>query len=215
MKKKYTILAPDTDCGKTFATATLLKSALENGENAIACKPVQTGSADGRSPDLDFIFAKAGLNVSPEVYSSLIYRTFKMPASPHLAAYKEGSDDVDFYELVRKITEVSENYDTFFVETAGGIYTPITDKKYNIDLAMSLGFPVILCIPNRVGAISLSVMSAITLQRRGIEIAGAVFSQTIKPKNEDDEEICEDNPLFFYGATGIKVIADIKFCENK
>jgi len=213
MKKRYTVLAPDTDCGKTFATATLLKKALDENINAVACKPVQTGSLDGRSPDLDFIFAKTGLKVCDEVYSSLISYALKMPASPLLAAQKEGTL-VDFDKIVKKTLEVSENYDYFLVETAGGIYTPITESASNVDLARSLGFPVIICIPNRVGAISLSVMCAKALLSEGLKIEGAIFSQTQKPKNETDEMICKDNVNTFRRITGIEVTQDIKFCEK-
>ena len=214
MKKNFIIIAPDTDCGKTFATATLLKSAIGEKFNAIACKPIQTGSADGKSQDLDFILKAADLTVSPQIYSMLVPCTLKTPASPLLASQIENKK-IDLNEIVKKTLEISQNYDSFFVETAGGIYSPITENETNIDMAKKLGFPAIICIPNRIGAISLSVMTYNVLKNESIDIEGAVFTQTIKPQNEFDEAICRDNIETFKRITGVKIIADIKFCEEK
>jgi len=206
--KAFTIIAPDTDCGKTYATAYLLK----NKVNAIACKPIQTGSTDGKSQDLDFILKTAGISVLNEIYEKLVHCTLKMPTSPLLASQIENKK-IDLDEIIEKIRELSNNYDLLFVETAGGIYSPITDTETNVDLAKKLGFTVIICIPNRVGAISLSVLAAKSVVAEGLKIEGAVFSQTIKPQNKTDEMICKDNVEQFQKMTGIKVLADLKFGE--
>ena len=214
MKKRFTILAPDTDCGKTFITAMLLRKATGENINAMACKPIQTGSLNGKSQDLDFILNTANLKISPEIYSTLVLCTLKTPASALLAGKIE-KRKINLDEIVKKILEVSQNYDTFFVETAGGIYSPVTETLNNIDMAKKLGFPAIICIPNRTGAISLSVMTVKILIAEGIEIGGAAFTQTIKPKNEIEETICSDNVETFEKITGVKVIADIKFIKEK
>ncbi|MCL1947204.1 MAG: dethiobiotin synthase [Chitinivibrionia bacterium] len=210
MKKQFIILAPDTDCGKTFATATLLKKAINENINAMACKPIQTGSLDSKSQDLDFILKTANLSVLPEIYSKLVLCTLKTPASALLASKIE-KQKINLDEIIKKIREISQNYDLFFVETAGGIYSPITESTNNIYLAKKLGFPAIMCVPNRVGAISLSAMTAKILFAEKIKIEGAIFTQTIKPKNEIDETICRDNIETFEKITGVKIIADIKF----
>jgi dethiobiotin synthetase len=210
VKKQFTILAPDTDCGKTFVTAQLLQKAINEKINAIACKPVQTGSENGRSGDLDFIFKTANLTVTPEIYSALAPCVLKTPVSPLLASKIE-KKKIDLDEIVDKIRRISQNHDLFFTESAGGIYSPLSENESNVDLAKRLGSQAIICIPNRLGAIALSVMTAKSLLAEKIEIEGAIFTQTKPPENEIDDLIYKDNIESFKNITGIKIIADFKF----
>ena len=49
---KFFITGSDTDVGKSFVTASLLRAFLEQGAMAVALKPVQTGYAEkSRIPD--------------------------------------------------------------------------------------------------------------------------------------------------------------------
>ena len=43
---KFFITGSDTDVGKSFVTASLLRAFLEQGAKAVALKPVQTGYAE-------------------------------------------------------------------------------------------------------------------------------------------------------------------------
>ena len=43
---KFFITGSDTDVGKSFVTASLLRAFLEQGVKAVALKPVQTGYAE-------------------------------------------------------------------------------------------------------------------------------------------------------------------------
>jgi len=210
LKKTFTIIAPDTDCGKTYATARMMRDAISKNINVMACKPIQTGSADGKSQDLDFIFKAADLSVPQKIYEKLVLRTFSTPCSPLLASAIE-SQSIDLDGIAEKIREVSQDYDLFFVETAGGIYSPITESATVADFARMLGFPVIICVPNRVGAISLSVLAVKAAIAEGLEIEGVIFTQTIKPQNETDELICKTNIEQFQKMTGVKIIADYEF----
>lgn len=208
----FTIIAPDTDCAKTYITASLLRKAIKQGHRAIACKPIQTGSEDNKSSDLDFILKTADLSVSDEIYKKLVPCTLKTPASPLLASQIENKE-INLDNIVKTIRDISKDYDFTFIETAGGIYSPITENDTNADLAKKLEFPVIICIPNRVGAISLAVMTVKSALAENLTIEGAVFSQTAKPQNETDEMICKDNVKTFENITGIKVISDLKYGE--
>jgi len=212
MKNRFIILAPDTDCGKTYSTAVLLKKAVSANLNAMACKPIQTASADGKSPDLDFILKSAGVSVNPRTYARLVPLAFKTPASAELANRLENNGKpIDFDALVSHVSDLANEYDTFFVESAGGIYSPITQSLTNVDFAKKLNFPAIICIPNRIGAVSMSVMTAKALVMEGIKIEGAVFSQTSAAESHIDRLILHDNVAAFQWLTGVKIIMDIKY----
>ena len=211
MKKRFVIMAPDTDCAKTITTAGLLSAAVNKKINATASKPIQTGSSNERSSDLDFILSIA--NIKTKIYDKLVLCKLKTPASPLLAAQIE-KQNINLDEIVRKTIEISNNYDLFFVETAGGIYSPITQNQTNADFAEKLICPVIISIPNRVGAISLGVMAVKSALAQNLPVAGAVFSQTEITRNEIDSAIIRDNVETFKRMTSIKVLASVPFIDK-
>ena len=84
---KFFITAVNTEVGKTFVTASLLRAFLQSGRTAIALKPVQTGCEirDGRlvAPDVsEYAKVSADSDIAP-IYA------FKFPASPHYSASLE------------------------------------------------------------------------------------------------------------------------------
>jgi dethiobiotin synthase len=213
MKKRFVIIAPDTDCGKTISTAGLLACAINKNINAIASKPIQTGSLNGRSNDLDFILQAASMNIASEIYDKLVLCKLAVPASPLLASQIENRK-IDLDEIVEKTLEITNDYEYSFIETAGGIYSPITQNETNADFAKKLKCPAIISIPNRVGAISLGVMAVKSALSRNLQVAGAVFSQTVKPRSETDFIIIKDNVETFERMTSVKVLANVSFVDN-
>ena len=112
---KFFITGSDTDVGKSFVTASLLRAFLEQGAKAVALKPVQTGYAENsripnensripsQSLEPDFKeYIKAGQNAD---FKATCY-TFAYPASPHFSAELEGKKIkargiLDFIEVLK------------------------------------------------------------------------------------------------------------------
>ena len=148
-----------TGVGKTLVSA-IVAEAL----GAYYWKPVQAGFDEGT--DAEWVGARIGAGrVLPELYK------LRMPASPHIAAREEGvaiSLDVIAAGLpgVRPLV----------VEGAGGLFVPLNDRDFMVDLALRLDATVILVSRNYLGSINHSLLTAEACKVRGVRVAGWIFN---------------------------------------
>jgi dethiobiotin synthetase len=68
--------------------------------------------------------------------------------------------------------------DVLLVEGAGGLMSPLTDDLYVADLALELGYPLIVVSPNVLGTINATLQTLITAStfRDGLSVAGVVLN---------------------------------------
>ncbi len=159
MTPRFVVAGTDTDVGKTVFAAALV-AALDG----CYWKPVQCGLAG--ETDAACVQRLSGLppaRILPEAYR------LNAPASPHLAAEREGVA-IDIEALALPATARP-----LVVEPAGGLMVPLTRALLQIDLIARWGVPVILCAATRLGTINHSLLSIEALKRRGIALAGIAF----------------------------------------
>ncbi len=127
---RVVVVGTGTEIGKTHVCAALLSLARARGVNAAAFKPIATGVTD-RCEDADRHAAALG---SPYVHPTFTYRE---PISPHVAAREEGRP-IDLPTIVRLAAERASGKAFFLVETAGGLFSPLSDRATNADLVRAL-----------------------------------------------------------------------------
>jgi dethiobiotin synthetase len=159
MRTGLVVAGTDTDVGKTVFAAALV--AALDGQY---WKPVQCGLAD--ETDAEIVGRLSGLprdRILPEVYR------FNTPASPHLAAERDGIE----IEADRLVPPQSDH--PLVVEPAGGLMVPLTRRFLQIDLIARWKLPVVLCAPTRLGTINHTLLSIEALKRRTIPLIGIAF----------------------------------------
>lgn len=163
MSKKYFVTGIGTSVGKTIVSAALVK--LWNAEY---WKPIQSG--DLESSDSLMLRALVGneLIVHPERYK------LNTPASPHYSA------EVDGVEISIQDFQLPETNGNLIVEGAGGMFVPINDQEFIIDLAEHLDLPVILVCSDYLGSINHSLLSFHSLNQRGIAVEYIVLNGEFK-----------------------------------
>ena len=163
MSKKYFVTGIGTSVGKTIVSAVLVK--LWNAEY---WKPIQSG--DLESSDSLMLRALVGneLIVHPERYK------LNTPASPHYSA------EVDGVEISIQDFQLPETNSNLIVEGAGGMFVPINDQEFIIDLAEHLDLPVILVCSDYLGSINHSLLSFHSLNERGITVGYIVLNGEFK-----------------------------------
>ncbi len=163
MSKKYFVTGIGTSVGKTIVSAVLVK--LWNAEY---WKPIQSG--DLESSDSLMLRALVGneLIVHPERYK------LNTPASPHYSA------EVDGVEISIQDFQLPETNGNLIVEGAGGMFVPINDQEFIIDLAEHLDLPVILVCSDYLGSINHSLLSFHSLNERGIAVEYIVLNGEFK-----------------------------------
>lgn len=158
LKNSYLILGIGTDIGKTF----LVENLCRKYAGSLAIKPIASGCVDAdKNSDPAKILAALGLKLNKKNLDEIAPWRFKKAVSPHFAG------DVNFTDLVKfcrkKIAQAKKEKRLLFIESAGGVMTPINDQKTFLDLAVALKIPVILVSANYLGAIShtLSALEAL------------------------------------------------------
>lgn len=159
--KRYFITGIGTSVGKTFV-ATVLTEALQ----ADYWKPVQTGNiSDSDTLTLKELVSNQKTTFFKEAYS------FTEPASPHLAAAKEGVT-IDFTAI--RLPECKNEF--MVIEGAGGLLVPLNGTNFVIDLAKKFDAEVVLVCRNYLGCINHSLLSIDYLLKNNFKVKGLILN---------------------------------------
>lgn len=180
----------DTGVGKTVVTELLARYLRGRGLKVVTQKWVETGSAKRRSDALPF--------------------SFKLAASPHLAARCEGKA-IEIKRIKRALKGLSQSADCVVVEGTGGLLVPLKNDTLLIDVVKKLKLPVILVAANRLGAINHTLLSVEALKTRQINIIGIIFNNIAPGK----KIILEDNPKIVQKFHKDLLIGTLQKCKNR
>lgn len=161
------VAGTDTGVGKTVVTQLLASHLARGGLKVATQKWVETGNP------------RSGAVLS-----------YKLPASPHLAAKAENKR-VDVRKIKKAFTKLSRASDLVIVEGTGGLLVPLTEKTLLIDVVKALGIPVLLVAANRLGAINHTLLSLEALRARKMKVVGVIFNSVSKGGKK---AILDDNP---------------------
>jgi dethiobiotin synthetase len=150
------VTGTDTNVGKTLLSA-LLVAAL----NRKYWKPIQTGSCQGT--DRDTVFKLVGGEAYPESY------VFDPPVSPHLAARQQGVT-IDLQQIRRPASK-----NPIIIEGAGGVFVPINDTQFMLDLMRHLGSSIILAARTALGTINHTLLSVFAIRQAKLPLRGVVM----------------------------------------
>lgn len=177
----YFVSATGTEIGKTYVSASLLKAWRAGGKDTFAVKPVMSGFGENALEESDAgeLLAAMDQTVTPEAVSDICLHRFEPPLAPNHAMRLAGMDQD--YQAILNFThrrmDAAQDNAIGLVEGAGGLMSPITDHKLNLDLIIDLGLPVILVTTGYLGAVSHTLSALNVLHAKGIEIAAMVVNQ--------------------------------------
>ncbi len=164
----YFVTGTDTDCGKTFVTALLVRAARAVGRDAVGAKPFCCGPRN----DVEILSAAAG---GIEAMDELNPIWLKTPAAPRACAIL-GEEVADFPAAAATMRALASRHDLLLCEGAGGWLVPLGVGCTVADLAVDLGWPVIVVARNKLGAINHALLTVESVQARGLPLAGVVLN---------------------------------------
>ncbi|NWF36988.1 dethiobiotin synthase [Mariprofundus sp. KV] len=175
------ITATDTDAGKTWVTASVIRAMLSDGKSAKALKPIACGLDEaGRNEDIDALLSAQSLSDADQIS---LYR-YALPAAPSQAAAAE-DQVVDTEKLVQWCKAQSENVDTCLIEGVGGLMVPITDSWLVNDwIDATPDAEVWLVVGCKLGAINQTLLTLEKLKQMGRSPTRIFFNAT-KPEFND------------------------------
>jgi dethiobiotin synthetase len=165
------VTGTDTDVGKTAVAVALIHQFVATGARVGVYKPVATGG----NGDAIALWEAAG---RPLTCEKVCPQVFAAPISPPRSA-RAGGECVDDALLERGLDPWRSGFDVVIVEGAGGLFSPLSDRASNADLAGRLSLPLVVVDAARLGAIGRTLATVTAARARGLGVAGVVLSQTM------------------------------------
>jgi dethiobiotin synthetase len=183
MTPAWFITGTDTGVGKTRIATALCHALIGRGLRVAAMKPVASGctlTPDGLRNE-DALALRAAMNVRAR-YSEVNPYAFAPAIAPHIAA-EEAGVRIDFEVLDRAFERLSMQSEALVVEGAGGWLAPLDATRGFADLAVHWHLDVVLVVGMRLGCLNHALLTAESVERRGLRLCGWV-ANTIDPQVE-------------------------------
>ncbi len=204
MGKGIFITGTDTDIGKTYVTALLVKTLREAGYDVGYYKAAISGADSVAESDAGFVNRFAGIGESEDMLLSYLY---KHAVSPHLAARMEGHP-VEKEVILAGWARAAARYPYVTMEGSGGICCPIRhDEKavyYLEDIVHWLHLPSLIVADAGLGTINHVVLTAFYMKARELPVKGVLLN------NWKGGVMEEDNVKMIEEMTGLPVLAKIR-----
>ncbi|MFR6110447.1 MAG: dethiobiotin synthase [Dialister invisus] len=198
------ITGTDTDVGKTYVTALLVKTLRSAGYDVGYYKAAISGARTVEESDAGFVNRFAQIREPEDMLLSYLYQN---AVSPHLAARIEGNP-VEKDVIMSAWERVTAAYPYVTMEGSGGIMCPIRhDEKavyYLEDIIRWLRLPVLVIADAGLGTINRVVTTCEYIRRRNISVKGIILNHWKGGVME------EDNVEMIEEITGVKVLARVK-----
>lgn len=167
MKEQVFVTGIGTGIGKTVCSAILTQYL-----KADYWKPVQSGDLHATDSMSIHELLQGDVTIHPERYK------LKLAASPHKSASLEN------ISISLEDFKIPDTTNHLIVEGAGGLFVPLNDSCYIIDLIESLSIPIALVIKDYLGCINHSLLSINVIKQRNMDLKYLIFNGDIDPDTE-------------------------------
>jgi dethiobiotin synthetase len=174
-----------TEVGKTVVAATIARTLAGEGKRVAVFKPAVTGLDEGVETDHELLRRASGSGQSDEEIAPYRYGP---PASPHLAAALAG-EEIDPARLREAAGVAADGADAIVCEGVGGFLVPLSSGYLVRDLAVDLGYPLVVVAAPGLGTINHTLLTIEAARTAGLEVAAVVLN----PWPEAPSEIERDN----------------------
>jgi len=165
----FAVVGTDTGVGKTVVTAGLTGWLREEGVDARAVKPCQTGYP----PDDDAEFVA---NACGDGDAATCLRRLEPPLAPAVAADLTDAE-LSFEDLRRGCETALSDAEVGIVEGIGGLRVPLADGREVVDLVAALGVPTLVVAREGLGTLNHTALTVEALERRNVPVHGVLLNE--------------------------------------
>jgi dethiobiotin synthetase len=169
------VTGTDTEIGKTWVAAGLVRALRARGIDACAFKPIASGAergADGRLVNEDLERLRLAMGAAEPPPDLNVY-CFEPPIAPHVAARRTGVT-MEGGRIEAAARRLAGRHEFVVAEGAGGWRVPLAPGLDLSDLAARLGWPVLMVVGLRLGCINHARLTAESIRAGGQTFLGWV-----------------------------------------
>jgi len=198
----FFITGTDTDCGKTYVTSLLVRSARADRLDVIGAKPVCCG------PRGD-VEALSAANDGVESMDALNPIWLQTPAAPR-ACELLGEPAPDYEAALAAMRALASRHEHLLCEGAGGWRVPLRAGYTIADFALALGWPVLVIVGNKLGALNHALLTVESVRSCGLPLAGVILNDIASPEGP----AALTNRRVLEEALGCRVLAHVAYRET-
>lgn len=161
-----------TEVGKTVVAAVLARAAVRAGERVGVFKPAVSGLDEGGEADHELLRRAAASDQGDEEIAPYRYGP---PLSPHLAAELAG-ERIESGRLLGAAAAAARGRDLLVCEGVGGLLVPLAIDLSVRDLAVALGYPVVVVAAPGLGTINHTLLTVEAARAAGLEVAAVALT---------------------------------------
>ena len=187
MARGLFVTGTSTEVGKTVVAAMIARTLAADGQRVAVFKPAVTGLDEGVETDHELLRRAAGSDQSDEEIAPYRYGP---PASPHLAAALAG-EEIDPERLKVAASAAAAGADAIVCEGVGGFLVPLSPGYLVRDLAVDLGYPLVVVAAPGLGTINHTLLTIEAARAAGLEVAAVVLNPWPGEPSEIERSNCE------------------------
>jgi len=208
------VTGTDTGVGKTVVCGLLAAFLRGRGLRAVTQKWVQTGAGDAPADLAEHrrLMGRTGTPPAEELADRCPYR-FAFPASPHLAAAREGKR-IEAQVIEAAYRRLAASHDIVLVEGTGGFLVPLSEELGAAELVARLGLSVLVVAGNRLGCINHALLTVEAVRSRAVPLVGMIFNRAPSAGPSASEEILADNVRIVGRLSGVPILGEVPFLAD-
>ncbi|WP_223668622.1 dethiobiotin synthase [Kangiella shandongensis] len=193
-QRKIFVTGTDTEIGKTFISAALLRALAEKGCKVAGLKPIASDAqpVQGVMQNDDALQLQKAANLEL-TYDDVNPFCFEPAIAPHIAADLAGV--ALSVERLQQSVVFPEQAELVLTEGAGGWLTPLNHKETYADWVEQSGHEVLLVVGMKLGCLNHAMLTVRDIERRGLKLVGWVanFAQGKMNMAEDNIQWLKSN----------------------
>lgn len=208
------VTGTDTGVGKTAVTCGIAAALRRQRPrwHLGACKPFASGCRRDReglvSEDAEALAHFANTRLPLDVINPL---RFVPPLAPAVAA-EQTHTAIDWAALRQSLEELDQHCDALLIEGVGGLMVPLDPQRPRttvLDLAVALGYPVVVVARSVLGTLNHTAMTVRLLEDAGLRVAGVVMNGYDADAAASDDPSIATNRRWIERMTGRSVLATV------
>jgi dethiobiotin synthetase len=191
-----------TEVGKTVVAAAIARSLAAAGRSVAVFKPAVTGLDEEGEGEADHELLRRAAGSAQRDEEIAPYR-YRPPASPHLAAGLAG-EEIEPEQLREAARCAAAGAEALVCEGVGGLLVPLSPGYLVRDLAVDLGYPLVVVAPPGLGTINHTLLTIESARGAGLEVAVVVL--TPWPDEPSEVERSNRKTIAVLGAVDVQTL---------